>query len=380
MNVLLVNHAPFFGGAEAFLVDLLSALDRKNYSPTIVTDPHSPVLERFRTAGDPVLTSPLPQLYTNPLFIPRLIQSGMRLGRVARESHADLMHTFGVRTHLVGAIASMVSGVPLLWRLCDDTFPPRVASIFARAPRAIVYASAWLATKYPKLKFDGVAPDGAREPTPISRADARARLGLRDSELVIAHVARLVRWKGQDVFIRAVARAARTTPNVRGLVVGDWIANEEPAGLLGGGERYDRELRVLANELAPDRILFTGFMRDPSLAYAASDVFAHTSILPEPFGRAVIEAMMAGLAVIGANAGALPENVVDGQTGLLTTPGDVDALERAMTTLLHSRETREMMGRAGRARAEQEFSLEHMTRRMEGYYRMTAERSPISNH
>lgn len=380
MNVLLVDHAPFFGGAESFLIDLLSALARKNFSPTIVTDVHSPVREQFRTSGYPVFTMPMPKLNNSPLFLPRLFRAGSQLARIARDARADLIHTFGVRTHLIGAIASKVSGIPLLWRLCDDTFPPRVASLFARIPRCIVSASAWLAAKYPNLKFDGVAPDGARPPTLISKPEARAKLGLPESDPVIAHVARLVRWKGADVFIRALSRAARETPNVRGLIAGGWIADEDRAGILGGGETYDRELHALANELAPDRILFTGFMRDPSLAYAASDVFAHTSILPEPFGRTVIEAMMAGLPVIAANAGALPEIVLDGQTGMLTPPGDVLALEQAMTTLLKSREGREQMGRAGRARAEQEFSLEQMTRRMEGYYRMTVERSPISNH
>lgn len=374
MNVLLVDHAPFFGGAESFLIDLLSALDRKNFSPTIVTDPSSPVLERFRASGNPVITMPLPKLNQSPLFLPRVIHAGTQLARIARDTRADLMHTFGVRTHLIGAVAARWSRVPLLWRLCDDTFPRRLASLFAGAPRCIVSASAWLAAKYPNLKFDGIAPDGARPPALLSKSDARAELGLSDSDLVVSHVARLVRWKGQDVFIRALARAARESPNARGVIAGGWIADEEHAGILGGGEAYNTELRALANEIAPGRILFAGFMPDPSIAYAASDMFAHTSILPEPFGRTVIEAMMAGLPVIASNAGALPEIVLDGQTGLLTAPGDADALAYAVSMLLRSSSEREKLGRAARARAEQEFTLDQMTRRMENYYRVTVGR------
>ena len=72
------------------------------------------------------------------------------------------MHTFGVRTHLVGAVASKLCGVPLLWRICDDTFPPHLAQIVSHPPRVIVAASQWLANKYPNLKFDGLAQqDGA---------------------------------------------------------------------------------------------------------------------------------------------------------------------------------------------------------------------------
>jgi glycosyltransferase involved in cell wall biosynthesis len=375
MNVLLVDHAPFFGGAEAFLVDLLSALDPKNFASIIVTDPRSPVLERLRATRCPVLTTSLPKLNNSPLFLPRLIQSGIQLAQRARASHADLLHTFGVRTHLIGAVASRLSGVPLVWRICDDTFPPRVAALFAGSARVIVAASQWLVTKYPNLKFDGLAQDGARAPAAISRSQARSQLGLSEDDIVITHVGRLVRWKGQDIFIRAFARVAREEANVRGLVVGGWIANEDRSGILGGGEAYDRELHALANELAPNRIVFTGFMTDPSLAYAASDIFAHTSILPEPFGRTVIEAMMAGLSVIASNAGALPEIVLDGQTGLLTTPGDVETLARAMTALTRSRDERDKMGQAAHVRAAQEFSLERMARRIEDYYRMALERA-----
>jgi glycosyltransferase involved in cell wall biosynthesis len=281
------------------------------------------------------------------------------------------MHTFGVRTHLVGAVASKLSGAPLLWRICDDTFPPRLAQIFARwrAPRVIVAASQWLADTYPTLNFDGLAQDGARPPTNVSRQGARAHLGFAENDLVISQVARLVRWKGQEVFIRALARAARAAPQTRGLIVGGWDAAENRLGLLSGGQAYADELHALANEHAPGKIRFAGFMRDPSIAYAASDVFAHTSILPEPFGRTVIEAMMAGVPVIAANAGALPEIVTPG-TGLLTPPGDTDALAQAMIELLKSRERRETLGRAGRHRAEKEFSLEPMARRMEEYYEL----------
>src|SRR5512142_2298794 len=112
MKVLLVDHAPFFGGAESFLLDLVSALDR-GFEPTIVTDPDSPVLERFRASGVPVLRTPLPQINRSPFFLWRLADAGTRLARVAREAHADVMHTFTARTHLIGAVASQFSGIPL---------------------------------------------------------------------------------------------------------------------------------------------------------------------------------------------------------------------------------------------------------------------------
>lgn len=377
MRVLLIDHAPFFGGAESFLLDLLSVLNRDEFTPIIITDPHSPVLERFRASGDAVLMTPLPQINRSPFFLWRLFYAGARLARVARNARADVMHSFGVRTHLIGAVASQMSGVPLLWRVCDDTLPRWAGSLFGRVPRGIVAVSQYIAAYYPNLQFDGFAPDGAHPPSAISRADARAELGLRADEFVVAHLGRLVRWKGQDVFIRALARVAPTIPNVRGMIVGAWHAEDEKPGPLGGGESYARELCALAEHLGAP-VTFTGFLRDPGKVYAAADIVAHTSTAPEPFGRTVIEAMIAERPVVAANAGALPEIVVDGATGILTPPGDDAALAAALVGLFTSEARRAQMGVAARARAEAEYTLEKMTRRMEQFYRMTAQ-SKIRN-
>jgi glycosyltransferase involved in cell wall biosynthesis len=92
---------------------------------------------------------------------------------------------------------------------------------------------------------------------------------------------------------------------------------------------------ALADQLGAP-VMFTGFLRDPGKVYAAADIVAHTSTAPEPFGRTVIEAMIAGCPVVVANAGALPEIVVDGVTGILTPPGDVVALADALVSLLTS--------------------------------------------
>ena len=113
VRVLLVDHAPFFGGSESFMLDLLSELDRSRFAPSIVTDPHSPVLDRLRDSGAPVLTTPLPRINRSPLFLWRLWRAGAQLAQTARAAQADLIHTFTARTHLIGAVASQLSGLHL---------------------------------------------------------------------------------------------------------------------------------------------------------------------------------------------------------------------------------------------------------------------------
>ena len=374
MNVLLVDHAPFFGGAESFLLDLISVLNRDEFTVTIVTDSHSPVLEKFRATGVHVATMDLPQINRTPFFLARLLGAGAALARIASESRADVLHTFTARTHLIGAVASRLSGIPIVWRIGDDTLPAWMLNVFAHLPHRIVIVgvSNWITTRYPRLHFDGLVPDGARPALAISCQDARAELDLSCDALIAAHIGRLVRWKGQDVFIRAMAQVAKAIPSARGLIVGAWQREDEQPGMLGGGESYANELRALAEQLGAP-IIFAGFIRDPGIAYAAADVIAHTSTLPEPFGRITIEAMMASRPVIAANAGAQPEIVVPGETGLLTLPGDADALATALIELFSSASRRAEMGRAGHARAQEHFALALMGERMQKAYRRAAQ-------
>jgi len=371
-KVLMIDHAPIFGGAEAFLLDLVSAIDRQQFSPIIVTAPDTVVLHKFKATGLPVFTTPFPRLNRSPLLFWHLLTSGLKLARLAQDAQADVMHTFTARTHLVGAIASKISGIPLLWRIGDDTLPPWLMYLFGRLPRRIVGVSQWITTCYPKLHFHGLVPDGARPPSPITRNEARAEFGFMPDDLVVAHVGRLVRWKGQLPLIKALAKVKPIIPQVKGLIIGEWNADDTGLGPLSGGEAYYNELQSTVKELGlQNHITFAGFVRDPGLGYAAADVFTHTSTLPEPFGRVVIEAMIAGCAVIGAKAGAQPEIIIQGQTGLLSPPDDHVALAQALIALLSSPEKRTALALAGQKRAESEYTLNIMTRRMEATYLAT---------
>ena len=82
----------------------------------------------------------------------------------------------------------------------------------------------------------------------------------------------------------------------------------------------------------------------------------------------IIEAMFAELPVVAADVGSVRELVVDGETGLLVPPDDVDALTSALATVGASAERRRTLGRAGRARALENFSLERMLESYEQTY------------
>lgn len=91
------------------------------------------------------------------------------------------------------------------------------------------------------------------------------------------------------------------------------------------------------------------------------------SILPEPLGNVVHEAMSKGKAMIGSTAGGMTDMIVEGETGLLILPGDVDMLAAAMRRLIDDGPLRERMGRAGRERALQ-FTAEAVMPRFEALF------------
>lgn len=332
LKVLVVDHAPIFGGVEAMIGDLVGAIDREKFALTIATDTAS----RVEFSNVDIHRLPMPRVRENWAA---MITAGLRLAKVARD--ADVMMTTTARTHAIGAVAARVSGAPLVWRLADDTFPLPLAVALSSIPKRIVAVSSFIAGRCsPSPAKTIIIPDG------LPDAQPQTELRLSENKTVAVMIARLVRWKGGAVFARAVKLA-----NVAGVIAG---GEDESEGELGG-KGLRAELAAINGE-----IQFLGQRSDVRDILAASDIFVHASTRPEPFGRIVVQAMLAGLPVIATRAGAIPEVV--GEAGLLVPAGDVEALAEALKM---DATTRARLGREGRERALARFELGAMTRRLE---------------
>jgi glycosyltransferase involved in cell wall biosynthesis len=364
LRLLLVDHAPIIGGVEMMIRDLLTALEPARVAAMVVTDVNSPMRGHF-SASVPEIALPLTRLKRNPLAGFSLLSSSAALARAARSTKAEIIQTFTARTHLIGALAGVLARVPVVWRLNDDTLPRPIVRVVGKIPRRVITVSDYLRRHYGSaLKVTDLIPDGVPLPSHISIPEARRQMKLPEDRLIVALVARLVRWKGHAVFLRALAQLAPEYPQLHGLIVGGWSEADNRSGPLAGGEPYQQELFTLAQELGlKERVTFTGYTDATAYTFAAADIVVHTSTLPEPFGRVIVEAMAAARPVIAARAGGVPEIVEDKITGLLTSPGDVDSLAAAMRQLLSDPALRHRMGEAGRARAELEYSVSRMAAR-----------------
>jgi len=160
----------------------------------------------------------------------------------------------------------------------------------------------------------------------------------------------LSEWKGQHVFLDALA----AMEGVQAVIVG---------GALFGQEAYEARIREQASRLGLDgRVRFLGFRSDVPELMASMDVVAHTSIVAEPFGRVVVEAMMCGRPVVATRGGGVTEIIRDGETGLLVPPGDAAALAGALGTILSDPALAQRLGQSGRDDVSDRFSLEETCR------------------
>jgi glycosyltransferase involved in cell wall biosynthesis len=162
---------------------------------------------------------------------------------------------------------------------------------------------------------------------------------------------RINRWKGQDVYLRALAEL----PNVRGVIVG---------AAYFGDEEYERQTRQLAQDLGiADRVVFAGHVEDVMNAMAACDVVAHCSTSPEPFGQVIVQSMLAGTPVVASDGGGVREIVSHDVTGQLTPREDHLALAVAIRRYLDDPQWSQRLAGKAQDNARQKFTLSAMTTR-----------------
>jgi L-malate glycosyltransferase len=300
-----------------------------------------------------------------PGFAPKL---GRQIAAIAREQRATVLHCHHYSPFVYGTLARWWQPLQMVFTehgRADDGPPSRkrqmVNQLFGRVPARIYAVSHdlrqhMIAEGFPATRVDviynGVEP--GTPPPEYRDSDKKALLGLTPTDLVVGAVGRLDPVKDLPTLLAAFRQVATAVPNARLVLIGD------------GPERH-AVAQLIADLELTDRVTVTGYRRDVRELLPALDVYVNTSVF-EGVSLTILEAMAAGLPVVATRVGGTPEVVVHGRTGLLVPPRDPSGVAGAIHDLLRDARQRAALGRAGRSRVEQQFSIDRMVGEYESAY------------
>ncbi len=359
--VTRANH----GGAQVHILELVRPLS-KLHDIIVYTGETGYLTAALSASG--VAWEQIPQL-VHPIAPWKDVSAVRALKKLLMLQAPDLLHSHTAKAGIVGRIAARACGVPSVytphgWTFSErSTWPRRVVSwpvewVCKSLPSWVITVSEW---EFRFGKSAGVMKDGRSAVIPHGISDSvHQKISVRDRGPVrIVMVGRFERPKDQLSLVQAFSMLDKRVP-VELTLIGDGPAQQEVRNLI-----RDRNLKSVS---------LLGSRNDVAELLPTMDILVLAS-RSECFGLCLVEAMRAGLPVIAAKAGAIPEVVDDGETGLLYEKGDTVQLKRQLQRLVRSADLRARMGRGGRLRYEREFTAERMVRRTEALYK-TIVRSP----
>ncbi len=380
LRVMYFDHTAMLGGGEIALLNLVRQVDRTQVHPVVVLGSEGPLAESLRPIAE-VHILPLPEEIRRAqkdrlgpktlLQIRQVFQAALYIGalnRFIRQNRIDLVHANSLKADILGGAAARLAGTPVIWHVRDrienDYLPAPVIKGFRLLSRLvptfiIANSSATMGSlSLPEPRagspnISAVIHDGTTLPSEVGTRTS-------DAPLQVGLIGRICPWKGQDIFIKAISQVNARFPNARFKIVGSALFEEEA---------YENSIRTLCTERGLDDVVeFTGFCPDVSSILRDLDVVVHASTIGEPFGQVIIEGMAAAKPVVATNGGGVPEIVRHNETGLLVPMGDEIEMANAICQLLENPARRTEMGRKGRERVQNHFTLAHTVAGVEQVY------------
>lgn len=274
-----------------------------------------------------------------------LPQAIVAIARLLGQVKAEVVHTNTIKAHVAGAPAARLAGIPSVAHMRDilEGFGRdvvRTAIATCTCERIAISKTVDRSFGLPRTTVVDNPLDIAHYERAPGKVEARALLGIPNDRLpLIGMVGRINRWKGQDRFLRAIARVRERIP-VRAVIAGAPLFRDAD---------FVPELRGLAHSLGlHDVVTFLDWQPDPRSIYAALDVHVNAST-KEPFGRSVIEAAAMSVPTVCFDDSGVADSMREGRIGIVVPAGDEGALAEAVVRYASCPEIREAAGAAAAA-------------------------------
>lgn len=364
MRICLFSRAPFIGGAEVACERLALGLLHRGHQVSMIVDQQNEVFDRFVSLNLDCRVFRLP-FRGKKQALPYLFH-WLRLRQFLKSFAPDIVHSNDLPTH---QFVSSVAGHLRIPRVCHHRFiydgtcidwlnrrKAEIHIFISRYLRDLLFAnSGKLAQESSHLVYDGLPL--LDRVTNSDRIIARRSLGLPKDPKIVLFAGQIIQRKGVRDLLDAWRMLEPRGHNGQLFLVGEDLENNGA---------YRREMENYANSRGI-HANFAGFQSNIAEWLRAADV----AVVPshnEPLGLANLEAMMAGLPVIGTYSGGIPEIVLHGETGLLIPVNSPNELADAIFRLLSDPTYSKNLGEAGRKRCEEIFSLDEHVQRMIDIY------------
>jgi len=362
------------GGSADLVLKLAAAQRERGREVAVISgrtvDPVADCQEYHRQTGIKIEFIDCLQREINPWLD---LQALWRLFLLLRQRQPAIVHLHTAKAGFIGRLAARAAGLKGVvytthGHIFHGYFNCLKTAIFIRMEQLAAACGGLITTLSEVEKQDFVcrriAPAAQIIPVPngldlvpfitAQRGAVRREIGLDEETPVIAWVGRFEPVKGPEIFLEVCRQLQRQYGSrLKAVMAGDGALNEKI--------RQKRELSGLH-----DFLLLPGFRQDIISFFTDIDLLVVTSI-NEGFGMVILEAMAAGKPVVTHDVGGIAELVVDGETGFLVPPGDVDAICSRLNLLLNDRELYAAMSQAARRRAKT-YSLTAMTDRFDVIY------------
>jgi glycosyltransferase involved in cell wall biosynthesis len=392
-RVLYIQHAGSLGGSAISLHLTLQKIDRSRFSPIVGLVRPSDTLHAFYESVD-VPCIDMPDIttyehttgfhfgYMNPIhWIDRWKQRiSVERGATATNRHVkmlqpDIVHLNSV-VLLPSAIGLSRTMKPYVWHVREHPvhglFGSRLRYIrkaLMKLPTEILFLSnadkiAWLGGSHRGIVLPNYVDLSKFQPDCESRA-ARLRLGIPIDAHVVLFMGGISSIKGTIPFIEAISMLQERIPMLRVLMPIPSTASSHSTAvriarkilpIFGYGTYHQRATILLNNPDVADMVIKVPFVPYTSDLFAASDLIAFPATVPH-FARPVIEAAAMARPAIASDLPGTRDTIINGETGLLVPPGNINALAEAMSKLLLDKAMAKRMGTQAYIRANRLYDV-----------------------
>jgi glycosyltransferase involved in cell wall biosynthesis len=398
---ILYFQKPNLGGTVTGLHDLISGIDKNMFEPVLLFFNQNPYKEKFEKLGIKVITlnecvlsnnlthkltnkrdiaaylrkyrNTLAEGYKNTKefynFFKNDLITAFRIVRIIRTEKIDILHN---NNNLPGdraaVLAGFISHIPQICHIRTLRELLFIDKILSRKVNNFIYMSKAIQSLYIKsginpkrglLIYDGFNTKDFDNINKVQIKNLQSEFKLNEEDFVVSNVGRLDWWKGHEYFIGALKNVIKLYPSTKALIVGP--VHESPEGY-----EYFKTLKDKIEKFhIKKNVIFTGQRFDIPSIMKISDIIVHSASEPEPFGRVIVEGMLAEKPVIATSAGGVRDIIDDKVSGIL----DSKSMANAIKFFIQNPEEKKKIAKKARQIAKKRFSINKNSSKVQTIYK-----------